>query len=93
MDNNELELKYIKDAIDKLEKAAEKSLDKNEKELEIFEQALEKRFDEYVLKIVFENLKERIDDRIKPLERLVYGMVGLVLLSVLTAVIATVVVQ
>ena len=93
MDNNELELKYIKDAIDKLEKAAEKSLEKNEKDLQVFERELEKRFDEYVLKIVFDNLKERIDDRIKPLERLVYGMVGLVLLSVLTAVIATVVVQ
>ena len=93
MDNHELELKYIKDAIDKLEKAAEKSLDKNEKDLQSFEKELERRFDEYVLKIVFDNLKERIDDRIKPLERLVYGMVGLVLLSVLTAVIATVVVQ
>ena len=93
MDNHELELKYLRDAIDKLEKAAERSLEKNEKDLQVFEKELERRFDEYVLKIVFDNLKERIDDRIKPLERLVYGMVGLVLLSVLTAVIATVVVQ
>lgn len=62
-----------------------------EKESEEFEEKLERRFDEYVLKVVFENLKDRLDDRIKPLERLVYGMVGLILISVLTAIVATVV--
>lgn len=64
-----------------------------ERENEEFEAKLERRFDEYVLKVVFENLKDRLDDRIKPIERLVYGMVGLVLISVLTAVVATVVSQ
>jgi hypothetical protein len=67
------------------------TLSRIERENEEFEAKLERRFDEYVMKVVFENLKERLDDRIKPLERLIYGMVGLVLISVLTAVVTTVV--
>jgi hypothetical protein len=67
------------------------TLSRIERENEDFEAKLERRFDEYVMKVVFENLKERLDDRIKPLERLIYGMVGLVLISVLTAVVTTVV--
>lgn len=62
-----------------------------EKEADEFEDRLEKKFDDYLLRIIFEAYKERLDDRIKPLERLVYGMVGLVLLTVLGAIIATVV--
>ena len=63
-----------------------------EKEADEFEARLEKKFDDYLLQIIFDSYKERLDDRIKPLERLVYGMVGLILLTVLGAVIATVVI-
>lgn len=58
-----------------------------EKDLEEFETKL----NDYVLKIIFEAHKEQLDNRIKPLERLLYGLVGLVLISVVTAIIATVV--
>jgi hypothetical protein len=67
------------------------SLSRMEKDAEDFEQKLEKKFDEYVLKLVFESFKEHIDTRIRPLERIVYGMVGLILIAVITALIATVV--
>ena len=63
-----------------------------EKDAEDFEAKLEKKFDEYVLRLVFESYKEHLDSRLKPIERLVYGMVGLILISVMTAIIATVVV-
>jgi hypothetical protein len=77
-----IEAALLKEAVDRLEREADE-----------FEKKLEKKFDEYILKLVFEGYKERLDDRIKPLERLVYGIVGLILISVMTALIATVVVQ
>jgi hypothetical protein len=80
-ENDEVRLALLKDSIQRMEKDAVE-----------FEARLEKKFDEYVLKIAFEAQKDRIDDRIKPLERLVYGMVGLILIAVVTALIATVVV-
>lgn len=58
-----------------------------EKNLDEFE----KKLDNYVLNIVFEAFKSHLDIRIKPLERLLYGLVGLVLVSVVTAIVATVV--
>jgi hypothetical protein len=68
------------------------SLSRIEKDAEDFEAKLEKKFDEYVLRLVFDSYKEHLDSRLKPIERLVYGMVGLILISVMTAIIATVVV-
>lgn len=53
-----------------------------EQDAKEFEAKLERKFDEYVLNLVFTNYKEYMDQRIRPLERLVYGMVGLVLMSV-----------
>ena len=47
--------------------------------------------DEYVLLVMFNGHKEYIDQRIKPLERLVYGLVGLVLTGFATALVALVV--
>jgi len=47
--------------------------------------------DEYVLLVMFNGHKEYIDQRIKPLERLVYGLVGLVLTGFVTAAVALVV--
>lgn len=77
---DEVRLALLKESIDRMEKDAAE-----------FESKLETKFNEYVLKIVFESQKERIDDRIKPLERLIYGMVALILIAVVTALIATVV--
>lgn len=68
------------------------SLNRMEKDAEDFEAKLEKKFDEYVLKLVFDSYKEHLDSRLRPLERLVYGMVGLVLISVISAILAMVVV-
>jgi hypothetical protein len=80
--DDEVRLALLKDSIQRIEKDAAE-----------FEGRLEKKFNEYVLKIAFEAQKDRLDDRIKPLERLVYGMVGLILIAVVTALIATVVVS
>lgn len=79
--DDDLRLAMIKESIQRLEKDASD-----------YEDRLEKKFNEYVLKIAFEAQRDRMDDRIKPLERLVYGMVGLILIAVVTALIATVVV-
>lgn len=79
--DDQIRLALLKESIQRMEKDATE-----------FEAHLEKKFDEYVLKIAFEAQKDRLDDRIKPLERLVYGMVGLILIAVVTALIATVVV-
>lgn len=68
------------------------SMGRIEKDAYDFEAKLEKKFDEYLLKLVFESYKEHLDARIKPIERLVYGMVGLILISVITAIVATVIV-
>lgn len=54
--------------------------------------ALERKFDDYVLKIVFESHKEQLESRLRPIERLLYGVVGLILMGVVTALLATVVV-
>lgn len=79
--SDETKMEIMKEAVARIEKEADE-----------FEAKLEKKFDEYLLKVIFESHKERLDDRIKPLERLVYGMVGLILLTVLAAIVATVIV-
>lgn len=53
---------------------------------------LEARLSEYVLLVIFESYKEYVDQRMKPLERLVYGLVGLVLIAFVTALIGLVIV-
>ena len=80
--DDDIRLAMIKESIQRLEKDASD-----------YEDRLEKKFNEYVLKIAFEAQRDRMDDRIKPLERLVYGMVGLILIAVITALVATVVVS
>jgi len=47
--------------------------------------------DEYVLLVVFDGHKQYMDQRMKPLERLVYGLVGLVLAGFVSALIALVI--
>lgn len=46
--------------------------------------------DEYVLLVVFDGHKQYMDQRMKPLERLVYGLVGLVLAGFVSALVALV---
>ena len=41
--------------------------------------------DKYVLTIVFEGHKNYIDQRLKPLERIVYGLVGIMLSMIIAA--------
>lgn len=90
--NDEIRLALLKDSIQRMEKDTSEFKARMEKDAAEFEARLEKKFDEYVLKIAFEAQRDRFDDRIKPIERLVYGMVGLILIAVVTALIATVVV-
>jgi len=51
----------------------------------------ERRFEKYVEQAVFIAFREHTDLRLKPLEKLTTGLVGLVLTSVLAAVLALVV--
>ena len=51
----------------------------------------EKRFEKYVENAVFIAFREHTDLRLRPLEKLTTGLVGLVLATVLTAVLALVV--
>ena len=51
----------------------------------------EKRFEKYVEQAVFVAFRDLTDLRLRPLERLMTGLVGLVLATVLTAVLALVV--
>lgn len=44
--------------------------------------------DDYVLLVVFNGYQDYVDQRMKPLERLVYGLVGLVLTGFITALVA-----
>jgi hypothetical protein len=51
----------------------------------------EKRFEKYVEHAVFNAFREHTDLRLKPIERLTTGLIGLVLATVVTAVLALVV--
>lgn len=51
----------------------------------------EKRFEKYVEEAVFIAFRDHTDLRLRPLEKLTTGLVGLVLATVLTAVLALVV--
>lgn len=82
-DSEETRIAVLRETIARLEK----DLESFEKDIEAFNHKL----NDYVLKLIFEAHKEQLDGRIKPLERLLYGLVGLVLMAVVTAVIATVV--
>ena len=42
--------------------------------------------DDYLLVVVFEGHREYIDQRIKPLERLIYGLIGIVLSMVIASI-------
>jgi hypothetical protein len=47
--------------------------------------AMEQRFEKYVEKALFDAHKDTLEQRIKPLELIVKGMVGLILMGVGTA--------
>ena len=51
----------------------------------------EKRFEKYVEHAVFHAFREHTDLRLRPIERLTTGLIGLVLATVVTAVLALVV--
>jgi hypothetical protein len=51
----------------------------------------EKRFEKYVENAVFQAFREHTDLRLKPIERLTTGLIGLVLATVVTAVLALVI--
>ena len=51
----------------------------------------EKRFEKYVENAVFVAFRDHTDLRLRPLERLTTGMIGLVLATVLTAVLALII--
>lgn len=53
---------------------------------------LEDRLKEYLRKDLFEAHQQTLDQRLRPLERIVYGLVGLVLLAVGSGIVALVVV-
>ena len=69
---DEFRLEIIRDAVRRVEDDAKE-----------FEVKLERKFNDYVLALVFNNYKEYVDQRIKPLEKIVYGLVGLVLITVM----------
>ena len=52
---------------------------------------MEQRLNDYVLQLVFDSHRQYVDQRLKPLEKLVYGLVGLVLVGVVTAVMTLVI--
>lgn len=57
-----------------------------------FEAKLEQKFDNYVLTLVFNNYKDYLDQRIKPLEKIVYGLVAIVLVGVISALLGLVII-
>lgn len=58
-----------------------------------FEAKLEQKFDNYVLTLVFNNYKDYLDQRIKPLEKLVYGVVALILVAVIGALLGLIIIS
>ena len=58
-----------------------------------FEEKLERKFDNYVLTLVFNNYKDYLDQRIKPLEKIVYGLVALVLVAVMGGLLGLVIIS
>ena len=58
-----------------------------------FEEKLERKFDDYVLTLVFNNYKDYVDQRIKPLEKLVYGVVALILVAVVGGLLGLVIIS
>lgn len=54
---------------------------------------LETRLGEYLLKAIFEESRKALDQRLRPLERIVYGLVGLVMITFATAVLSLVIVR
>lgn len=77
---DEFRLEIIRDAVRRVEDDAKE-----------FEVKLERKFNDYVLALVFNNYKEYVDQRIKPLEKIVYGLVGLVLITVMGALLGLVI--
>ena len=76
----EFRLEMIKEAVIRIESEAKD-----------FETKLERKFDDYVLNLVFNNYKEYVDQRMKPLEKIVYGLVTLVLVAVMSGLLGLVI--
>lgn len=74
--DDKVELALLQAAVDELRRDMEET---------------EKRFEKYVEQAVFVAFRDLTDLRLRPLERLTTGLVGLILATVLTAVLALVV--
>ncbi len=78
----EFRLEVIREAVRRVERDAKE-----------FEEKLERKFDDYVLTLVFNNYKDYVDQRIKPLEKLVYGVVALILVAVVGGLLGLVIIS
>ena len=78
----EFRLEIIREAVRRVESDAKE-----------FEEKLERKFDDYVLTLVFNNYKDYVDQRIKPLEKLVYGVVALILVAVVGGLLGLVIIS
>lgn len=78
----EFRLEVIREAVRRVESDAKE-----------FEEKLERKFDDYVLTLVFNNYKDYVDQRIKPLEKLVYGVVALILVAVVGGLLGLVIIS
>lgn len=78
----EFRLEAVKDAVKRVEIDAKD-----------FEEKLERKFNDYVLTLVFNNYKEYVDQRMKPIEKIVYGLVALVLVAVIGALLGLVIIS
>lgn len=78
----EFRLEVIREAVRRVERDAKE-----------FEEKLERKFDDYVLTLVFNNYKDYVDQRIKPLEKLVYGVVALILVTVVGGLLGLVIIS
>lgn len=76
----EFRLEIVLDAVKRVEEDAKE-----------FEVKLERKFNDYVLALVFNNYKDYVDQRLKPIEKIVYGLVALVLMSVVGALLGLVI--
>lgn len=69
----------------------QETLKRVESDAKEFEEKLERRFNDYVLVLVFNHYKDYVDQRMQPIEKIVYGLVTVVLLAVIGALLGLVV--
>ena len=73
------EFAHLRETVSGLDKRIEKEVEE-----------LEDNFEAYVQQSVFEAFKAELDRRIRPMERLLYGTVGVILLTFLSTLVALV---